>query len=208
MERKLIVLCCLLLSVSTLRAQWTVVDPTNLAQSIINSANEMIHTSTTAENMINNWKETVKIYKQSKEYYDRLRGVTETVKNARKIQRCILMVGEITDIYVTNYERMCADRHFTSRELSCIAFGYSRLLEWGADSLAELRQIVTPGDMSMSDKERLDIIERVHADLVRYRRLTEYYTRKSISVALLRAEEANDSQRTIALYGSDSDKYW
>ena len=66
MERKLIVLCCLLLSVSTLRAQWTVVDPTNLAQSIINSANEMIHTSTTAENMINNWKETVKIYKSPK----------------------------------------------------------------------------------------------------------------------------------------------
>ena len=45
-------------------AQWTVVDPTNLAQGIVNSCREIVQTSTTAENMINNFKETVKIYEQ------------------------------------------------------------------------------------------------------------------------------------------------
>ena len=60
-----------LLSLSvTVRAQWAVFDPSNFAQSIVNSANEIIETSSTAENMINNFRETVKIYEQGKAYYD------------------------------------------------------------------------------------------------------------------------------------------
>ena len=72
-----------LLSLSvTVRAQWAVFDPSNFAQSIVNSANEIIETSSTAENMINNFRETVKIYEQGnfqetvkiyqqgKKYYD------------------------------------------------------------------------------------------------------------------------------------------
>ena len=43
---------------------------TNLAQSIVNSANEIVQTSTTAQNMWSNFQETVKIYKQGKAYYD------------------------------------------------------------------------------------------------------------------------------------------
>ena len=54
----------------TSKAQWTVIDPTNLAQSIVNSANEIVQTSTTAQNMWSNFQETVKIYKQGKAYYD------------------------------------------------------------------------------------------------------------------------------------------
>jgi hypothetical protein len=39
------------------KAQWVVTDPTNLAQGIVNSARQIIQTSTTATNMINNFKE-------------------------------------------------------------------------------------------------------------------------------------------------------
>ena len=55
---------CMTLFVGKASAQWTVVDPTNLAQGIVNSCREIVQTSTTAENMINNFKETVKIYEQ------------------------------------------------------------------------------------------------------------------------------------------------
>ena len=60
----------------------------------------------TAGNMLNNFQETVKIYKQGKEYYDGLRKVKNLVRDARKVQQTILMVGDITEIYVTSYERM------------------------------------------------------------------------------------------------------
>lgn len=208
MKLKIITSCCLLLLAGMARAQWAVFDWSNLTQGIVNSSNEMAQTSMTAENMLANWKETVKIYEQSKAYYDKLRGVTETVKSVRKVKQCILMVGEISEIYVKNYDRMLSDPHFTSGELSSIAFGYSRLLEESTASLIDLQQIVTPGEMSMTDKDRLDLIDRVYRELTRYRRLTDYYTRKNISVAMLRAEETNDVQRAIALYGTDADRYW
>ena len=76
-------------------------DPGNLAQGIINAAKNIVHTSSTAGNMLNNFQETVKIYKQGKEYYDGLRKVKNLVRDARKVQQTILMVGDITEIYVT-----------------------------------------------------------------------------------------------------------
>ena len=57
-------------------------------------------------NMINNFKETVKIYEQGKRYYDALKSVHDLVKGARKVQQTILLVGDISDIYVTNFNTM------------------------------------------------------------------------------------------------------
>lgn len=46
-------------------AQWTVFDPSNLAQSIANTTKNVVHTSQTATHMVKNFQETVKIYEQS-----------------------------------------------------------------------------------------------------------------------------------------------
>ena len=76
MKRKMTILLVALLSLSvTVRAQWAVFDPSNFAQSIVNSANEIVQTSTTAQNMWSNFQETVKIYQQGKAYYDALKSV-------------------------------------------------------------------------------------------------------------------------------------
>lgn len=99
---------CFLVSL-TAKAQWVVSDPGNLAQGIINAAKNIVHTSSTATNMANSFQETVKIYRQGKEYYDGLRKVKNLVRDARKVQQTILMVGDITDIYVTSFERMLSD---------------------------------------------------------------------------------------------------
>ena len=130
MKKKILMLCmgCFLVSL-TAKAQWVVSDPGNLAQGIINAAKNIVHTSSTATNMANSFQETVKIYRQGKEYYDGLRKVKNLVRDARKVQQTILMVGDITDIYVTSFERMLSDPYFTPEELSAIALGYTKLLE-------------------------------------------------------------------------------
>lgn len=71
MKQKIILLvsACLLLA-DAAQAQWVVSDPGNLAQGIINASKNIIHTSKTATNMVNNFQETVKIYEQGKKYYD------------------------------------------------------------------------------------------------------------------------------------------
>ena len=209
MKKRMIILFMALLSLSvTSKAQWAVFDPSNFAQSIVNSANEIIETSSTAENMINNFKETVKIYEQGKAYYDALKSVHDLVKGARKVQQTILLVGDISDIYVTNFNTMMGDPNFTVEELSAIAFGYNRMLEESSNLLLDLKEVTTATGLSMTDKERLDIINRIYGEVLEYKNLTWYYTRKNIGISYLRSKKKGDSQRVLALYGTQDQRYW
>lgn len=209
MNRKIMIMASLLvLCAGRAGAQWIVSDPSNLTQSIINSSNEMVQTSSTAQTMIQNFRETQKIFNQGKEYYDRLRAVNDLVRDARKVQRCILLVGEISQIYVDSYDRMLSDGNFTVRELSAIASGYTRLLEEATYALSDLKGIINPSDLSMTDKDRLDVVDKSYEELSRLRNLTSYYTRKNIGVALLRARRQDDMERFLSLYGTAEEKYW
>ena len=123
-------------------AQWTVIDPSNLVQNIKSA----VQSSTTASNMIKSLQESVKIYNQSKAYYDALKSVHNIIKDARKVKLTIEMVSEITDIYMSGFNRMVTDRNFTPGELAAISAGYARLLEegggagHGAEEHRDLRQ--------------------------------------------------------------------
>ena len=107
-------------------AQWVVSDPGNLAQGIINASKNIVQTSSTAQNMIKNFQETVKIYQQGKDYYDALKSVHNLVKDARKVQKSILLIGEISGIYVNSFQKMLSDENYTPDELSAIAYGIPR----------------------------------------------------------------------------------
>lgn len=197
----------LLLTFSSVKAQFVVTDPTNLAQSIVNTTQQIVQTSSTARNMINNFREVEKIYNQGKEYYDALKKVNNLVKDARKVQETVLMVGDISKMYVTNFKKMTQDTNFSTEELNAIAFGYSKLLGESSNLLKDLRQIVNASSLSMNDKERLDIIDKVHKEVREYYNLVKYYTQKNISVSYLRAKKKNDAQRVLSLYGNEFKYY-
>jgi len=200
-------LMCLVLACFTQRAaaQWTVIDPSNLVQNIKSA----VQSSTTASNMIKSLQESVKIYNQSKAYYDALKSVHNIIKDARKVKLTIEMVSEITDIYMSGFNRMVTDRNFTSGELAAISAGYARLLEEGGALVAELKNIVTSGNgLSLSDKERMDAVDQIYTRMLRYRNLTRYYTDKAISVSFLRSQSKGDAARVQALYGKPSERYW
>ena len=185
-------------------AQWVVSDPGNLAQGIINASKNIVQTSSTAQNMIKNFQETVKIYQQGKEYYDALKSVHNLVRDARKVQKSILLIGEISDIYVNSFQKMLSDEN----ELSAIAYGYNQLLQESSDVLEEMKSVVNINGLSMSDKERMDVIDRTYNAIRNYRDLVSYYTRKNISVSYLRAKKKKDTDRVMALYGSADERYW
>ena len=209
MRTKIILLlsACLLLA-GTARAQWVVSDPGNLAQGIINASKNIIHTSKTATNMVSNFQETVKIYEQGKKYYDALKSVNNLVKDGIKVKNTILMIGEISDIYVTNFQLMLRDENYTAEELSAIAFGYTKLLEESNNVRKEMKEVVNITTLSMTDKERMDVVDRCYNRVRNYRNLVMYYTNKNISVSYLRAKKKNDMDRVLALYGSRSERYW
>jgi len=197
----------LMTCVMSTKAQFVTFDPSNLAQSIVNTTKQVIETSTTASNMVNNFKETVKLYEQGKKYYDALKSVNNLVKDAKKVQQTVLLVGEISDMYVNSFQKMLTDKNYTVKELGAIAFGYTKLLEQSGDLLVELKTVVNVNGLSMTDKERLDIIDRIYNSVKKNRNLVNYYTKKNIAVSYLRSQRTGDTDRVMALYGTD-EKYW
>ena len=209
MKSKILILCCLcLLCAGKANAQWVVTDPTNLAQGIINAARNITQTTTTAKNMISNFKETVKIYEQGKKYYDALKKVNDLVKDGIKVKNTILMVGEISEIYVTSFQLMLQDEYFTPEELSAIAICYTKLLEESNNLLKEMKDVVNITTLQMTDKERMDVVDRCYNSMKRYRNMVSYYTNKNISVSYLRARKKSDVSRVMSLYGNANERYW
>ncbi|MNF89877.1 hypothetical protein D3C85_553810 [compost metagenome] len=209
--KKLMLLACtalMLAATPSAKAQFVVTDPANLASGILNSANEILQTSSTVSNVVKNFKEVEKVYKQGKEYYDKLQAVNNLVKDARKVQQTVLLVGDVSEMYVTNFGRMMNDPNFTPQELVAIGNGYAALLGESTELLKELKQIVSASNLSLNDKERMDIIDRVYKEVKEYHSLVRYYTNKNISVSYLRAKKKNDAKRVLELYGTSNQKYW
>ncbi len=209
MRKKILMLmACGCLLAGCAHAQWVVTDPTNLAQSIINTTKEIVQTSKTVKNTLNNFKEVEKLYNVSKKYYDALKKVNDLVRDAQRVKETILMVGEISDIYVSNYKKMLSDPNFRPEELVAIANGYTKLLGESNNLLKELKQVVNITTLKMTDKERMDVVDRCYKEVRDYRNLVRYYTNKNISVSYLRAQKQQDTDRVLSLYGTDNERYW
>ena len=191
-------------STSQISAQFAVLDPINLVENMVTA----IETGSTVANVIETFNQVKKVYNQGKEYYDKLKSVNDLVKDAKKVRDAILMVGEIGDIYVNNYGKMLSDPHFRYDELVAISNGYTVLLQESADMLLEMKDVVNVNGLSMTDHERIDIINYVYDRLKSHRNLVNYYTRKNISVSYLRAKKAGDTERVVALYGNTNERYW
>ena len=204
----LIAVCLCLMGTGRANAQWVVSDPGNLAQSIINSAKEMVETAGTKANTLSGFLETKKVFEQGKAYYDALKSVHDVVKGGAKVAKSISLVMEISEIYVDNYQKMLSDGNYTPEELAAISSGYAMLIDESSDVLQDLKNVVNVTGMSLTDAERLAMIENAYRNLLNYRNLVRYYTNKTISVSYLRARKKNDMDRVMALYGTPNEKYW
>lgn len=203
------ILLCLVLAASfcgfEAKAQWAVIDPSNLAQNILTVAK----TGTTASNVINSFQEMQKIYNQGKEYYDALKSVHNLIKDARKVKETVELISEISEIYSSNFNKMLKDKNFTISELDAISGGYAILLKESGNLLSDIKNIVsTSNGLSMTDAERMDVIDKIHSKMVAYRNLTKYFSQKSISVSFIRSQQSGDTERVLALYGKPTDRYW
>lgn len=187
------------------KAQWAVIDPSNLAQNILTVSK----TASTASNVINSFKEMQKIYTQGKEYYDKLQSVHNLIKDARKVKETVELVSEISQIYSTNFNKMLTDRNFTPAELEGISNGYAKLLKESGNLLSDIKNIVSASNgLSLTDAERMTVIGEIHTKMVEYRNLTRYFSQKSISVSFIRSQQAGDMERIRSLYGDPSERYW
>lgn len=169
---------------------------------------ETDHSNMTRRWILSLLQEVKKVYDQGKQYYDALKAVNNLVKDAKKVQRTILMVGEISDVYVHSFQKMLSDPNYSIEELNAIANGYAKLLEQSNDVLNELKGVVNISTLSLSDKDRMDVVNGCYDSMVEYRNLVRYYTNKNIGVSYLRAKKKGETARVNALYGNPNERYW
>lgn len=209
MKTKLaLILLVFTLTFGKTNAQWVVTDPGNFAGNIANSIKEITTASKTVTNTMKSFKEVEKLYGDTKKYYDALKKVNNLIGDAYKVKETLVMVGDITGIYVDAYKRMLSDTNFRPAELTAMASGYTRLLELSGESVRELKSIVQSGSFSMNDKERMELIDRIYQEVKEYKAITSYYTRKNISVSYIRAKKKDDTRRVQELYGMDEHRFW
>ena len=139
---------CLVSACFTQRAaaQWTVIDPSNLVQNIKSA----VQSSTTASNMIKSLQESVKIYNQSKAYYDALKSVHNIIKDARKVKLTIEMVRDHG--YLHGDSTVWSQTATSPPRRAGGTLGRLRPAAGGGGG-TELKNIVTSGNgLSLSDK--------------------------------------------------------
>ena len=56
-------------------------------------------------------------------------------------EKSILMVAEISEIYVTNFQKMMSDKNYTTQELTAISFGYAKLQEEKCGRIAGFKKM-------------------------------------------------------------------
>ncbi|MBR8713916.1 hypothetical protein IX318_001790 [Porphyromonas levii] len=189
-------------------AQWVVTDPTNFAGNIANTIKEITTASKTVKNTLDNFKEVEKLYNESKQYYDALKKVNNLIGDAYKVKETILMVGDISEIYVTSFKKMLNDPNFRPTELAAMASGYTKLLELSGESLRELKNVAKSNVFSMNDHERMQMIDQIYNTVREYRSIVSYYTRKNISVSYIRAKQKGQLNQMLSLYGTGDARYW
>ena len=144
-----------------------------------------------------------------KQYYDKLESVHSLIKDARKVKETVELVSEISQIYSTNFNKMLSDRNFSVNELEAISNGYAKLLNESGNLLADIKNVVSLSNgLSMTDAERMSIIDDIHAKMLEHRNLVRYFSKKSISVSFIRSQEKGDMERVKSLYGNPTDRYW
>jgi len=182
-------------------AQFVVADPTAFSQRAIQQITNITEQIQQKYELVRQFQETNKIYTQGKQWYDGLKRVNQTVAEYQKIYETLQLTGEIVDLYASNIQRFRIDQNFSPREVGYITDGYGKLLKESSRLVDDLNLGAKSTGLSLTDKERLDMINTTYEKVREHKALVQYFTNKNISVSYLRAKKKNNTQGVMRLYG-------
>lgn len=114
-------------------------------------------------------------------YFSSLRAVNPKIRNLEKVKEIRDMQTEILNRYKTTWRQVRSSVLYSSEEKASIATVYDGLLTDCEQVIDELTPIITPGEAEMTDDERIERIDKLHADMT-----THYTFSQSIASAILK----------------------
>lgn len=98
-------------------------------------------------------------------FLNNLLQVSPAVKNYHKVAEIIRYQIKLVQDYQRAFSGFKASGQFTIPEISYISKVYGNLFDKSLQQLDELKLVLTTGSLRMSDEERLEAIDRIHADM-------------------------------------------
>ncbi len=135
------------------------------------------------------------------EYFQELKEVKAVVSGYHKAQAIVEREEQLVAAYQRGLAAVRADKHFTANELTQIETVYSGILAESAKNLAALTTVLETLVTSMSDAQRLAIIDQASAGMDKNYRDLEAYTNQNALLSLQRAKDENDIAVIKQLYG-------
>lgn len=98
-------------------------------------------------------------------FLDALLQVSPTVRNYYKVGQIISLQIRLVKEYKSAWNRFRSQPQFTATEIKYIAGVYERLVQSSLRNLDDLLLVITARQLRMSDTERLEAIDQLHADM-------------------------------------------
>jgi len=134
-------------------------------------------------------------------YYNDLRKVKEIIAFGHRVHQIEQMETDLAVQYIRIWKRLGSDPHFSEPERRYMAQVYSGMLEQASQNVAQLLQVVEPFSTTMSDGERLQIINRIAARVqIQYNDMCRFNT-ENMLLSLHRAKDASEAQIIKQVYG-------
>ena len=204
-KRCIALLGCLTAICFGAKAQIVVSDPSNLAQSIVNAAEQMQYTSSTAQTAIENLQKTREIFQGQREFFDQFKVVSRAVKGAKKLQEAIQYTNRVLDLYVDFHALILSSKNLSAREVAALGTSYAVMLRRTAGLVIQLREAVSGNLFHISDGGRMDLITRIYDESEQLCALMEYFSRKVLAVLRLR-DEARFLRRRLRDMGAETEQ--
>lgn len=138
-----------------------------------------------------------------KAFLDALLEVSPTVRNYKKIAEVVSYQVQLVQEYSAALDRFRGSGDFNPGEVAYLKQVYDNLLDQSLRNLDELTVVITAGEMRMSDSERLEAIDRIHADMQDKLMFLRDFNNNTSVLALQRARERNDVNALRSIYRAE-----
>jgi hypothetical protein len=134
-------------------------------------------------------------------FLNALLAVSPAVRNDYRVVNIIDNELELVKEYQAVQVYFGSGGHFTAAELSYFTTMYANLLNGSLRNLDELAMVMTPGELRMSDAERLSTIDRIDQDMTDKLSFLRVFNNEGAIQAGQRSVEQNDIGAMQGLWG-------
>lgn len=135
-----------------------------------------------------------------KTFLDALLEVSPTVRSYKKVAEIVEYQIQLVHECSTALNRFRDRGDFNDEELGYLESIYDNLFNQSLRNLDELTVVITAGELRMSDSERLEAIDKIHADMQDKLLFLRDFNNNTSVLAVQRAKERNDVNTMRSIY--------